>query len=60
MLVADVFNVLNDRDPVTYRPFTEVRFGVPDPDVGTPFDPARNTTAFQVPRHVRLGARFEW
>ena len=60
VLVADVFNVLNDRDPVTYRPFTEVRFGVPDPDVGSPFDPARETTAFWVPRHVRLGARFEW
>ena len=59
-LAADVFNVLNDRDPVTYRPNTEVVFGVPDPDIGRAYDPARATTAFRVPRHVRLGARFEW
>jgi hypothetical protein len=59
-LVADAFNVLNDRDPVTYRPFTEVIFGVPDPDVGSAYDPTRVTSAFRVPRQVRLGARFEW
>ena len=55
-----VFNVLDNRDPVTYEPFTEAFRGFPNPDFGRPFDPARGTTAFRAPRQVRLGARFEW
>jgi hypothetical protein len=50
----------NDRDPVSYAPFTQDFGVVPYPDFGRAYDPARVTTAFRVPRQVRLGARFEW
>ena len=60
VLVADVFNVLDDRDPVSYDPGTEVAFGVPNPDFGMPQNPADATSPFETPRQVRLGARLEW
>ena len=60
VLVADAFNLLNDRDPVSYDPGTEVIFGVPNPDFGTPRNPADPTSPFETPRQVRLGARLEW
>jgi hypothetical protein len=60
VLVADVFNVLDGRDPVSYDPGTEVAFGVPNPDFGKPQNPADATSPFQAPRQVRLGARLEW
>jgi hypothetical protein len=60
VLVADVFNLLGDRDPVSYDPGTEVLFGVPNPDFGTPRNPADPASPFETPRQVRLGARLEW
>ena len=59
VLVADVFNVLDNRDPVSYDAGTEVVFRVPNPDFGTPRNPADPTSPFQAPRQVRLGARLE-
>jgi hypothetical protein len=60
VLVGDVFNVLDDRDAVSYDPGTEVLFGVPNPAFGTPRNPADPASPFQTPRQVRLGARLEW
>ena len=60
VLVADVFNLLDDRDPVSYDPGTEVLFGVPNPDFGMPRNPADPASPFETPRQVRLGARLEW
>ena len=60
VLVADVFNVLDDRDPVSYDPGTEVLFGVPNPAFGTPRNPADPASPFETPRQVRIGARLEW
>jgi hypothetical protein len=61
LLIADVFNLLNSRDPLTYDTYTEAEFGVPNPDFGTPaaFGGSQQT-AFETPRQVLLGARFQW
>ena len=58
--LADVFNLLDERDPVSYDPGTEVLFGVPNPDFGVPRNPADAASPFETPRQVRLGARLEW
>jgi hypothetical protein len=60
VLIADVFNLLGDRDPVSYDAGTEVLFRVPNPDFGRPRNPADPTSPFETPRQVRLGARLEW
>ncbi len=60
VLVADLFNLLDDRDPVSYDSATEVLFGVPNPDFGAPRNPADAASPFETPRQVRLGARLEW
>ena len=48
---VDVFNVFNRREPLDYDNYTEVSFGVPNPDFG-------RVIAFQAPRSLRVGARF--
>jgi len=60
-LLADVFNLLNRRDPITYDTYTESSFGVPNPDFGkaAAFGGAQQT-AFETPRQILLGARFQW
>jgi hypothetical protein len=60
VLVADVFNVLDDRDPVSYDAGTEVAFGVPNADFGMPQNPADPASPCRAPRRVRLGVRLEW
>jgi hypothetical protein len=61
ILVSDLFNLLNSRDPVSYDTYTETDFGVPNPDFGKPaaFGGSQQT-AFETPRQVLLGARFQW
>ncbi|HSK11474.1 MAG TPA: TonB-dependent receptor [Vicinamibacterales bacterium] len=53
MLLADVFNVFNRREPLAYDNYTEVSFAVTNPDFG-------RVMAYQSPRRVRVGARFEF
>jgi hypothetical protein len=61
ILLADVFNLTNDRDPTWYDVGTEASFLSPNPNFGQPlFGVGANTNAFQAPRSFRLGARFEW
>jgi outer membrane receptor protein involved in Fe transport len=59
-LLADGFNVLNRRAPLTYDQWTELAFQTPNPDTGAPITqvlPGRPPT-FQAPFAVRFGARF--
>jgi hypothetical protein len=60
MLLADVFNLLNNQDPVSYNPDTQIAYPVDNPDFGVPWDPASTVSVFETPRQIRLGARFEW
>jgi outer membrane receptor for ferrienterochelin and colicin len=52
-IMADAFNMFNNDNPVDYNNTTEIHFGAPDEDYG-------RILAFQTPRRIRLGARFEW
>jgi hypothetical protein len=61
ILLADVFNLTNDTDPTWYDVCSESNFLAPNPNFGQPlFGCAANTNAFQPPRSIRFGARFEW
>ncbi|MBI3932937.1 MAG: TonB-dependent receptor [Acidobacteria bacterium] len=59
-LLADVFNLLDRKEPTDYDQNTEIGFQAPNPDFGSPKDPGGVTPSFQDPRAVRIGARFEW
>ncbi|HUL76679.1 MAG TPA: TonB-dependent receptor [Vicinamibacteria bacterium] len=61
VLVADAFNLLNSRDPISYDTYTQVDVGVPNPDFGraAAFGGSQQT-AFETPRQVLLGARLQW
>ena len=50
-LVADVFNLFDQQRAIDYDNFTESTFQVANPDFG-------RIIAYQLPRQVRLGARF--
>jgi hypothetical protein len=61
IFLADVFNLFNDQDPTNYDTFTESGFLTPNPNFGQPLQGgAANINAFQLPRQIRVGARFEW
>jgi hypothetical protein len=61
LLLADVFNVLNRREPTDYDTATESSFGSINPNFGYPISTVVGSVAsYQVPRQLRLGARFEW
>jgi len=61
ILLADVFNLLNDQDPTWYDVNYEASVLVLNPNFGQPLNGgSANTNAFQAPRSIRFGARFEW
>jgi hypothetical protein len=60
ILLADVFNVLNRTEPTDYDNWDETSFGVANPDFGQPTTGGSTFTAFQAPRQLRVGLRFEW
>jgi carboxypeptidase family protein/TonB-dependent receptor-like protein len=60
VLLADVFNVFDRQEPTDYDNWDETSLGVVNPDFGQPTAGGSVYTAFQVPRQIRLGARFEW
>jgi outer membrane receptor protein involved in Fe transport len=61
MLVADLFNAFNRQEATDYDNWTELSFGVPNPNFGQPTAGGGAASAsYQPPRAVRLGARFEW
>ncbi len=61
VLLADVFNLLDDQDPTNYDTYTESSFGSRNPNYGFPTNGGAGVlTGYQAPRQVRLGARLEW
>jgi outer membrane receptor for ferrienterochelin and colicin len=60
VLVAAVFNVFDRQEATDYDNFTELVFGVSNPDFGTRRSNLDNLQSFQTPRQIRLGARLEW
>jgi len=53
VVLADVFNLFNLNRVQAYDNFSELSFQVPDPNFG-------RTIAYQTPRSLRVGARFEF
>jgi hypothetical protein len=53
LLVADVFNVFDSQQVTDYDNYTESSFLVSNPDFG-------RVMAYQLPRRLRIGARFDW
>ncbi len=61
IVLADVFNVLNNQNPLDYDNYTELSFGELNPQYGYPVNGgAAVTPGYAAPRYLRLGARFEW
>lgn len=61
-LIADVFNVFNERRTLDYDTWTELQFRVPNPDFGAPVSRVSTNASpqFQTPLQVRIGARFSF
>ncbi len=61
-LIADVFNVFNQRRTLDYDSWTELSFGVPNPDFGVPVSRVATSALpqFQTPFQLRIGARFSF
>jgi len=61
-LLADFFNLFNQRSVRDYDNFTEISFGEANPDFGKPITQniGGAPPQFQAPFALRLGARFEW
>ncbi len=61
VLMADAFNLFNTQKPTNFDTGTETNFGVSNPNYGYPADGVVSAaTSYQIPRQIRLGARFEW
>jgi hypothetical protein len=59
-LIAEVFNVLNQDTILDYDNFTELQFGVPNPDFGSPISQNVAGPQFQAPIRTRFGVRFNF
>jgi len=61
-LLADVFNLFDSQTALTYDQWTELSFGVPNPDFGKPETQVilGAPPQFQAPLSVRVGARFSF
>jgi len=61
-LIADVFNVFNERRTLDYDTWVEQVFRVPNPDFGAPVSRVTTNASpnFQTPLQVRIGARFSF
>jgi hypothetical protein len=57
-VLADVFNVLNQRVALDYDAWTQLEFGVPNPDFGKPISQIVAGPQFQAPLTVRFGLRY--
>jgi hypothetical protein len=61
VLIADVFNLLNNQDPLDYDNYTELVAGTLNPNFGYPANGGISSApSFAAPRSLRFGARFEW
>ncbi len=59
-LVADIFNLFNERRTLDYDNWTELSFGEPNPDYGKPISQNVAGPQYQTPIQVRIGARFSF
>jgi len=57
-LLAEIFNLFNERRALGYDAWTERPFGISNPDFGKPVSQLSASPLFQPPIAVRLGARF--
>jgi hypothetical protein len=61
LLVADVFNLFDTHTILDYNSFSELQFGVPNPDFGQAgVSGVVSGQRFTAPRQVRLGVRYEF
>ena len=61
MLIVDVFNLFNNRDPRWYDVFAESSFATPNPNYGYATNGGGSAApGYNRPLQVRLGARLEW
>jgi outer membrane receptor protein involved in Fe transport len=61
-LMADVFNLFNEKRVLNYDQDTELNAGTPNPDFGKPVNSLLGGTPaqYQVPFTLRVGARFQF
>jgi hypothetical protein len=59
-LLADIFNLFNERRTQDYDNWKELEFGVPNPDFGKPISQNVSGPQFQTPFQLRLGARLRF
>jgi hypothetical protein len=61
-LLADIFNLFNERRTLNYNQNTQLDNGPADPDFGKPISTilSGNPPQFQVPISMRVGVRFEF
>jgi hypothetical protein len=61
MLIADVFNLFNNRNPLWYDVDLESSLGSNNPNYGQPSNGGSSSApGYRRPAQLRLGARFEW
>ena len=57
----DVFNLLNNQDPLAYDNWHDRGYLVDNPNFGEPLNGGNQVlTSYRVPRAIRVGARFSW
>jgi hypothetical protein len=60
-LIGDVFNLFNTQTITEYDSFSELRFGVPNPDFGLAGSSGvLSTQQVTTPRQIRIGVRYEF
>ena len=61
-LLADIFNLFNQKRILSYDTWTQVEGPADNPDFGKPVSqiPSAYGPQFQAPIHVRIGARFSF
>jgi hypothetical protein len=59
-IVLQVFNVFNQKRTTDYDAWTELEFGVPNPDFGKPISQISANPQYQAPITVRLGIRVKF
>lgn len=61
-LIADIFNVFNERRTLDYDTWTELMYRAPNPDFGAPVSRISTNASpqFQTPLQVRIGGRFSF
>ena len=61
LLIADVFNAFNTQTVLEYNTFSELRFGVPNPDFGLAgMSGVISGQQLATPRQLRIGLRYEF